>query len=641
MRWHAAIVALGCLASCASGGSAPVVEREIEVLDVAFDYTTVVHSTVLRFQFLDTDDKQAVVGSLRMSGSLGSGREVDETIFAPVDRIGDKGDLIMEVRVADRLWDVVEPDPTRTLSGRIELALEDEIGVFAMGEVEATALRFRAEYPPEVTPITNGKTVFPDERIPISGDGFLRPAEGTTWAVVDSGSVRFGDGSSRPVTNARVAVEWDGARDQALLPVSPAIFGVLTGEFDGTIRFENALQTGEVFTGSTQSLTATLAAPRIDELSPTRGSRGQKVTVSGSGFVAPTTDTSSGTYFSLVGELQPLAGGPPIVIETDPIIIAPFRVIDHETVEQDVAYSVDPISRTLTGLGAVPGTFRGTITPFIYRGSDEQAGTPWAGTFEVLPTQQVVHVKYLPGFTRALQQYGLAFVEPDIRDHIRGVLERDYADTNVRFSEEEPDDFIEFTTIEIGGPDPSGLLNFGYDNSFNDGGKDTGNLYLGDYLGGVNRHSQDAGYLPYGGVFIESFIAFSPRLSPDSFGTSPGFDQILAPFMPALGGEPVGVTEWPGGARDAAIVAAIEMMGNLTGHTASHEVGHALGLAHFPPTVEDSNERFHNDPPGLNLIMDAGSDRPFDERAQLGNAGPARFSDANLMYLQAILPPPQ
>ncbi len=611
----------------------------MKVVEVEFTHTVVVHSSILRFRFLSTSDRQATLGSVRMSGSLGEGRELDQQLYLPVDRVGDKGDLVIDLPVATSLWDVVGADPTRTLSGRIDLALEDEIGVFAVGEIDGLALRFRAEYPPEVTPIPGGRDVYPGERIPISGDGFLRPEEGKTWAVVDTGRVAFADGSSRAVTNARVPVEWDGARQRAFLPISPAIFGVRQGDFSGDVRFENELTTGEVFRGTEQpGFTATLRAPRIDDLSPNRGSRGQKITISGRGFVRPTPETSSGTYFVLNGVLRPSAGGADIVLADDELIVSPFRVVSEKLVEQDVTYSVDPASRTVQGLGSIPGRFEGTITPYIYRGNEEQAGSAWTGVFEILPTQQVVRVKYLPGFSRALQQYGLAAVEEPIRARILEVLERDYAETNVRFTVEEPDDFIEYTTIEVGGPDPSGLLNFGYDNSFNDGGKDVGNLYLSDYLGGVNRHSQDAGYLPYGGVFIESFIAFSPKLYPDNFGTSAEFDRVLSPFMRALGGVKIGEEEWPDGPRAAAVSEVISLVGNLTGHTASHEVGHALGLAHFPMTVENFDQRFHNDPPGPNLIMDAGSDRPFDERAQLNGAGPAKFSAENLSYLQRILP---
>src|SRR5690606_38649031 len=130
-------------------------------------------------------------------------------------------------------------------------------------------------------------------------------------------------------------------------------------------------------------------------------------------------------YFSLTGELQPAAGGPSIDVDDGDLIVSPFRVVNEQLVEQDVAYGVDPVSNNLTGLGAVPGTFRGTITPYIYRGNEEQAGEPWTGSFEVLPTLQVVFVKYLPGFSRALSQYGLGEYEAEVRARVLEVLKRD------------------------------------------------------------------------------------------------------------------------------------------------------------------------------------------------------------------------
>lgn len=632
------IVGSGCLAT---GEPPEQHDREVRVLDVEFDQHTVVHSSVLRFRFLGTAEREATLGTVRFSGSLGQGRELDESYLVPVDRVGDKGDLVVEVPVTDGLWDQVSPDPDRTLSGRIDLSLEDEIGVFAGGSVEGLALRFHDAYPPDVSPIPSGQNVYPNEMLAVSGDGFLRPEEGTTWAVVDSGTVTLQEGGSRPVTNARVPLRWTGSRDAAAFPISPAIFGVKVGEFTGDIRFESELDTGETFEGNAQSgFSASLKAPRIDELSPESGSRGQKVSVAGRGFLAEDDDTNSGTYFELAGQLQPANTDlPRVQIGDPPMVVTPYRVLDEKSVEQNVSYSVDPETRRVDGLGAIPGVFQGTITPYVYRGNDVQQGEAWTGVFTVLPPRQVVRVKFLPGFSRALEQYGLANVEIDIRDEIVAVLERDYDEVAVDIRTEEPDDFIEYTTIEIGGPDPSGLLNFGYDNSFSAGGKDVGNLYLSDYLGGVNRHSQDAGYLPFGGVFIESFIAFSPTLFPNNFGTSAEFDRVLSAVMPVLGGTPVSASEWPEGPRSAAIGDAIEMVGKLTGHTASHEVGHALGLAHFPTTVEGYAERYHNDPPGPNLIMDAGSDRPFNERAELGGQGPAKFSDENLRYLQSVLPP--
>src|SRR5690606_230890 len=134
-----------------------------------------------------------------------------------------------------------------------------------------------------------------------------------------------------------------------------------------------------------------------------------------------------------------------------------------------------------------------------------------------------------------------------------------------------------------------------------------------------------------------SFIAFSPTLSPEGFGTADEFDVVMSPFMPALGGEAATPTD-ADGPRASTLDAAIRLVANLTWHTASHELGHALGLAYFPSTMENHEQRFHNEPAGPRWIMDAGVDRPFTERAELNGDGPAQFSEPNLRYLKRILP---
>lgn len=630
----AVVVLLATLTSCAAG-EARNVGREVEVVDVTFSQAIAVRSSVLQFVFPNTAQRQATHGAVEISGSLGDGVQLNEAFDLPVGR-AESGDLLVELRVVDTLWDRVEPDPNRTLSGRVDFALEDEIGVFAIASLDDFVVRFRRDFPPTANALQSGLDVFAEQLLSVQGAQFLRPEEGRTIAIVDGGRIVYDDGSTRAVNNESVALKWV-SRETALLPISPTIFGVRPGRFEGDLRFRNVLSTGETFDGNTiDDFRAQLQLTRIDEISPRAGSRSQKITIEGRGFVGPANDTSAGTYFMLTGTFAPADGSPVVTLTQGSLVMSPYRVVSEQRVEQDVSYGVDAPTRSLTGLGARPGVFTGEITPFIYRGNAEQAGIPWRGSFEVLPTRQAVHVKYLPGFSRTLQQFGLADYEADVRARIMEVLRRDYADVNVVFSEDEPTDFVEFTTIEIGGPDPSGLLNFGYDNSFNEGGKDIENLYLGDYLGGVNRHSQDAGYLPYGGVFVESFIAFSPTLSPNGFGTADEFDVVMAPFMPELGGQ--AATGDVDGPRALQLDAAIHMIANLTGHTASHELGHAFGLAYFPSTMENFDQRFHNEPAGPRWIMDAGVDRPFDERAEINGAGPAKFNEANLRYLKRILP---
>jgi len=218
----------------------------------------------------------------------------------------------------------------------------------------------------------------------------------------------------------------------------------------------------------------------------------------------------------------------------------------------------------------------------------------------------------------------------------------------VEFRETKPTDFVDFATIEIGGPDPSGGGKFGYDNTCNNSlrrCKDTDNLFLGDYLGGINAASANEFETPYGGVFIESFDYFSKILTPSNQDASDSFDDILKPFMPALGGDPVRGTEWPDGPRSEQIAQAIHMVGSVIGNTIAHEVGHSLGLAFF---VLDRCTNPDNCAPGPlhntvdreNAMMDSGGDRPFEERAELDGLGPARFVEQNRNYLLDILPVP-
>ncbi|RME19460.1 MAG: hypothetical protein D6806_18270, partial [Deltaproteobacteria bacterium] len=140
----------------------------------------------------------------------------------------------------------------------------------------------------------------------------------------------------------------------------------------------------------------------------------------------------------------------------------------------------------------------------------------------------------------------------------------------------------------------------------------------------------------YGGVFLSSFLLFSPKSENSMPIADPLFDEAFEQFMPERGGRPVEAGELPGGPRADAIRRAIHALGSMVGNTISHEWGHTLGLAYGwgPEDV------FHNLEPGPNQIMDAGAYRPFAERAELNGQGPATWTRENLEYLRAILPRP-
>jgi hypothetical protein len=149
-------------------------------------------------------------------------------------------------------------------------------------------------------------------------------------------------------------------------------------------------------------------------------------------------------------------------------------------------------------------------------------------------------------------------------------------------------------------------------------------------------------------VFIESLFIFSEHPSTFAPKTRAGqalFDDIFDPFRPDRGGLPVrsadlvqGVPPATTGAgcpsddRRAQISCAIWTLGNMVGSTISHEVGHSLGLAN--PAGGDAH--YLTDAP--NRLMDAGGNRPFEERAELNGQGPARFCQDAYDYLRQVLP---
>jgi hypothetical protein len=291
----------------------------------------------------------------------------------------------------------------------------------------------------------------------------------------------------------------------------------------------------------------------------------------------------------------------------------------------------------LVGLTARPGRFSGTVTPVLLNTREVVRGEAWRGDFEIAPTKQVVFLKFLPGFSEALEEYGLRNVEPELRARIFEVLRRDYDGVNIQFTDERPEDFAEYSVIELGGTDPNNAGLFGLDNT---AGKDTGNVRLDDVVGGQNAESGELGFYVYGGVFVRSFRVFSPSLSQDTTLASARFDELYGPFMRELGGRPVGADEWPDGGRAPMISEAIRTMGNLIGNTVSHEVGHSLGLAFFPEDLQAPSTRYHSEGDEPNSLMDGGPARPFEERVEVDGQGPQVFQSADLGYLMQILPLP-
>lgn len=616
--------------------------RETIPLLLGFEQGLIVPTSVLSFELRGTERLVGEVAEVSFEGADGNGTPINITQFiARTDRIGDQGNILVRVPVSDQLWPALSPAPNSVFHGRITVELIDEIGVLGRGTLEGQRIEARSELPPTIDAITTN-AVFPGEKIRVSGQDFLMPDEGKTTATVN-GTIRYSDDTTRTIENREVVFVWDGQRTEAGFPLDPAVFGVQVMTFEGSLVFENVLSNGQRFAGGQQdSFGFEMQPPLLATFSPEAGSRGQKIALNGRGLVANSSSSTTDEYYGMIlrfdGVLRFDEGGEVDLSGESALERAPDRVISDSEAELAVWYEIT--DGKLTGLGAKPGVFTGRVIPIAFDQWGEQVGEGFEGEFRILPTTQVVHIKYLPAFSKGLEKYGIQNLEYEIRRRIMDVVTRDYAQVRVQFREQVPTDFIDFATIEIGGPDPSGEKKFGYDNTCNDTlrrCKDTDNLFLADYLGGVNRNSSDEFNTPYGGVFIESFDYFSKTLNPTAPDSSEDFDRVLKPFMGSLGGEAVRGTEWPDGPRSAQIADAIHMVGSVIGNTISHEIGHSLGLSFYETDRIKPGEAFHNRIPCPNCMMDAGSDRPFEERAELNGVGPAAFNQRNLDYLLQIL----
>lgn len=632
-------------------------------LNVDFDQRLVLPTSTLTFKFKGTDSLVITRAQLELDGQLGASAfswayeatggdelKLDGQAATLTRTRGDVGDLVMSVPVSAGLWAAIGAQKNR-FDGALRLSLFDPFGqLVATSTLEAISLDFDPDATPTVTSIDLSQAYL-DERISVEGTKILRPEEGQTWAVIEQGKMSYPNGTSRQLQDVRVPIRWAGRRDRGELVIDPTVFGVKPGSFEGDVAVVNTLADGTALTGNRQQgLTFSLEPSFISVPEPLAGARGQRITLKGRGLVQTRDDVYMTLIFS--GRFTPDDARFPAQDFTGANALerTPDRYLDDQGVEVAVWYEVinEGGKTRLTGLGAVPGTFSGSITPRFYDSfGNTEAGFAWSGDFKVLPTKQVVYLKYLPRFSQALDRYGLRNVERELRDKILSVAQLPYDEVNVQFTETPPTDFIDYATLELSGPDPYGRKAFGYDNSFNGVAKDVDNLFLADYIGGWNQGSKDAFDNPFGGVYIESFDYFSLKISGQRTDGSTNddatadFDEILGPFMPELGGSPVKATEWPDGPRAEQISRAIHMVGNVVGNTVAHEVGHSMGLSFYETDREKPGDAFHNKLPGEGFLMDSGSDRPFNERANIKGFPAARFNERNINYLKEILPKAQ
>ena len=511
----------------------------------------------------------------------------------------------------------------------------------------AAALEFEDLLEPVLDDALRSGVIYVNTPIPVDGEGFLLGGdEGTTFAVVEGCFTAEGDTDCGPPLQHEVALTprepFD--RTHGSFPFSPNIAGIRAGDFDGTLRLVNRFPDGTRLQSEAVPVSYQLIESAVADMSE-GGSIGQYVDLVGGGFVG---DEDGVTVIILDGQFFPDEGGGSIPARD----VELFPLFDDGERLRYVLNETDALGQLLSqlegGIRYNPGTFVGTVRPEVNYGDQRVLGPATEVSFEVRTVKQVVWVDFNPTYTVSLSAFGLRGVDSMVRDRVFEVLRRDYASLNVEFrdGDEPPDDFAEYTTVEINGTDPNGLGLLGYDNT---PGKDVGNVRLADRIGGVNALTQEDDYPGYGGVFIESLMAYSthpPSGLRPSESANVLFDAIFDPVRPDRGRPfdaadsidgPIPVltsgSSCPSSDRRLQIACAVWVLGSLIGTTTSHEVGHALGLAD-----PGSTGRYHNYGGGERRLMDAGGERPFEERAELQGQGPSMFCDDAYQYLREILP---
>jgi hypothetical protein len=597
----------GALLSCSEeDGTAPApqpFELPIELTSAEVDL--IVPGTAVRVRGNGFFSDATYTG--RIDGSVG-GRGVDfpvavswlddqtlQVLFDAdaVDAAGE-GQLDGQLHVTARLRDAV---------GEASIALDAEVSAGLVPTVELTA-----------------SGVYPASPFEIRGSGFLHGDEGVTMAALVGEFVTVG-GQRQPVdlqdiaTDAIDPANWQ--RDAIQFIFEPSWVGIEPGRFEGTLQLTNLGAGGGRIEGEPVEVGFDLLQPFIEQIAPQAASRGQAINIFGQGFIGG--EYGGLTSFRLEGMFATRQG---LMLPTPPggIEVSPTWLSGTELVFSLRPTDFNRETCQSPQLGGVPAVLTGTATPIITYGETVVEGDPTPLTFEVLPTRQVVHLKFLPAFTDSLRLFGLRNVSGPVKERVFEVIRRDYAGFNLVVQAQAPTDFLEYSTVEIGGPDPNDQSLFGLDNTT---GLDTCNARLDDNLAGQNADSNGA----FGGVFVESFLQLSPRVG-DNPLADPVFDEIFDPVI----NQPVEGGEYPGGARDAQIERAIRTLGNLVGNTITHEIGHSLGLTRVPGCGQ-----YHN-PPGERQIMDCGADRPFSERAETEPDSHGLWLEGNRAYLERILP---
>lgn len=537
--------------------------------------------------------------------------------------------------VEGRLLFEVSADLVRTLGAGTHALSVRATGGGLESDPHDLTLHLVTSLPVDLVEVPTGEVHRNDVGV-VVGAGVIGPTEGTLVARF-VGTFTLDAGGSAPVdVSLDVTPLERGDRERGVLILSTDIGGLMPGTFDGTVQLASTLRSGERSESSALSTSLHFNPPDLYGLEPPDAAVGQILIVRGAGFLGGSARPDETTLIRLEGEFTPAGGG-----AAEPF--AAQELVPRWVSGAEVQLTLEPVvsgDRVVAELfGHTSGTFVGLATPIAIKGVEELEGVPVPFGFALGALRQVVYVHFLPGFYASLSRFGLAQAAPEIELAVRARIEEIFTGWSVDIRLDEPEDFSRtaYSVLEIGGPDPNGVGLFGYDNT---PGKDVGNLRLFDAIGGANAETQMDGSRGYGGVFVESFLYWSehPELPGERpFGApdpAPLFDEVFDPVRaePASRAEAMGEGD---ATRVTAVARAIAALASIIGETASHEIGHSLGMAqpYGPPTT------YHNDFDGDGCLMDIGGDRPLGERMGEGALLPTHFCYDHPDYLFEILSP--
>lgn len=510
--------------------------------------------------------------------------------------------------------------PVGALTGWPEGHFNGQISVkMTLGEARGeAALSVQFELRQQLTPQIEAlpRAVYPASPVEIFGADFIQGGEGETYFELEATHIDEETGVSTILTVPRaVGYKPQGAwaRDQILFDFDPSWVGIRPGRITGQIRVVNEGE-GWWARGEWLALDWSLMPPIVEYIQPA-ASRGQATMIEGQGFIGG--PHAGLTLLRFSGDFHAVTGTRSVTAEITPDWISGRALVFSMRVHYDYECRSDD-------LGAIPGVLIGEVKPIISWEGQSVEGPATPIQFEILPTLQVVWLRFLPAFIDSLRLFGLRSYSGEVQARIIDVIERDYEQVNLEVRLTQPMDFKDYSVVEVGGPDPNAQNLFGLDNT---PGLDNCNERLDDNLAGQNADSNGA----FGGVFVESFLQLSPSYGDtDNPLAHPAFDDIFAGLIE----EPATPDDFPGGPRAEEVREAIRVLGNLIGNTITHELGHSLGLSRL-----GGCGRYHN-ADGPYQIMDCGSDRPFEERAELEPGRYQEWHGENLTYLKAILPKP-